>query len=244
MSASEADSPSLESFESEFAVAASEADVVKRFRALFDLVYRIKKAHSRIGKKLKEFEKSERYLEIEKRFLTKHETRLDALGQALFQTYSNPAKARETLDQLSGSYDPRYVMDVVKLGPWRLGRLLGVNLLGLKSESRRIAEAYYDKSILPALEIIVPDHGDYIKLKKLDVEARYDAVLADLEAARKTLATVEAAMKKYANELEIAAKSMLPDDIARLTDEEVAERLMLLPAKMREAELAEMKAKA
>lgn len=193
------------------------------------------KLHKKVTKSLKEHQKDETYLEAEKRYITKHETKLDALAQGLFRCYESPGKARETLDRLCGDYNTNYALEVVRLGIRRLAKPLGFDVLGIKSDSRRVAEEYFESTLLPSLEKLIPDHGDYIKLKRLDVDERYAKVLHEIEIGRQAVAAVEAGRKKYRNELETAAKALSEEEVSQLNAEEASERLLLLPVKMREA---------
>jgi len=235
MNSSGENSTALESLRAEFDRVMSEPDAVTRFRNLVELVEEARHLQSKVDKTLKEEQKSESYLEVEKRFVTKHETKLDTLASGLFNCYATPGKAREALDLLCAKYDAQYVTDVVRLGVWRLSKPLGFDLFGIKSESRRLAESIFEKSLLPSLEQIIPDHGDYLKLKRLNVEERYEKILHEIEMCRKALAAVEVVRKKFQAQLEIDAKSMTEEDVSRLSTADAAERLKALPAKMREA---------
>ena len=228
-------SGALEALRADFDQVMSEPDAVKRFRNLVELVEDARHLQSKVGKTLKEEQKSESFLEAEKRFVTKHETKLDALASGFFNCYANPGKARESLDQLCAKYDSQYVIDVIRLGVWRLSKPLGFDLLGIKSENRRLAENTFEKSLLPALEKIIPDQGDYLKLKRLNVEERYEKIQHEIEMCRKALAAVDVVLKKFQAQLEIDAKSMPEEDVSRLSSADAAERLKALPAKMREA---------
>tara|TARA_E500000305_G_scaffold79981_1_gene65736 strand:- start:3296 stop:4054 length:759 start_codon:yes stop_codon:yes gene_type:complete len=218
-----------------FDQAMSEPDAIKRFRILLDVVDEARHLQSKVNKNLKEHQKSETFLEVEKRFVTKHETKLDALAQGFFNCYATPGKARAALDQLCDSYDSQYVLDVVALGVWRLSKPLGFDLFGIKSEARQMAEAYYDKNLHPALEKAIPDHGDYLKLKRLNVEERHEKVLQDIEMCRVAAATVEVSLKKFRDQFATEAKSMSEADVEKLSPAEAVERVQALPPKMQEA---------
>ncbi|WP_420405873.1 hypothetical protein [Nisaea sp.] len=238
MSASGAGSSVLDSLRAEFDKAMAQPTMLLRYRALQSVVTDCQKLHRKVTRSLKEHQKDETYLELEKRYITKHEMKLDALAQGFFRCYESPGKARETLDQLCGNYDTNYALEVVRLGIRRLAKPVGFDLFGIKSESRRVAEEYFESTLLPSLEKLIPDHGDYMKLKRLDVEARYETVLHEIEIGRQAVAAVEAGLKKYRSELETAAKSLGEEEVCELNAEEAAERIGLLPAKMREAILA------
>ncbi|MEO9901831.1 hypothetical protein [Nisaea sp.] len=228
-------SASIDALGSRFDQAMSEPDAINRFRDLLDVVEEARHLQSKVGKSLKEHQKSESFLETEKRFVTKHETKLDALAQGFFNCYAVPGKARTALDQLCDSYDTQYVLDVVGLGVWRLSKPLGFDLFGIKSEARQLAETFYEKNLHPALEKAIPDHGDYLKLKRLNVEERYEIVLHDIETCRKAAAAVEVALKKYRDRFATEAKSMPEEEVEKLSPAEAVERLKVLPAKMQEA---------
>lgn len=208
---------------------------LERYRALYSVFLDCEKLQKKVTRNLKEHQKDETYLEVEKRYITKHEMKLDALAQALFRVYESPGKARETLDHLCGDYDTSYALEVVRLGIRRLAKPLGFDILGIKSDSRRVAEEYFESTLLPLLEKLIPDHGDYIRLKRLDVDARYEKVLHEIEIGRQAVAAVEAGMKKYKKELETAAKALSEEEVEQLSAEEAAERIQLLPPKMRDA---------
>ncbi len=235
MDSSDSSSKAIDKLRARFDQIMSESDAVKRFRELIELLEETGLQKSRVNKGLKESQKSEAFLEVEKRFVTKHETKLDGLAQGFFNCYASPGKAREALDDLCVKYDTNYVLDVVRLGVRRLSKPLGVDLLGIKSEARQMAEVSFEKKLLPDLEKIIPDHGDYMKLKRLNVEKRYEKVLLEIEMWRKASAAVESTLKKFEDKLDVEAKGMSEEDIERLSDSEAAERLRVLPAKMREA---------
>jgi hypothetical protein len=237
MSGSGAGSPVLDNLRAAFDKAMALPTMLQRYRALQNVVTDCQKLHRKVTRSLKEHQKDETYLELEKRYITKHEMKLDALAQGLFRCYESPGKARETLDQLCGNYDTNYALEVVRLGIRRLAKPVGFDILGIKSESRRVAEEYFESTLLPSLEKLIPDHGDYIKLKRLDVEERYEKVLHEIEIGRQAVTAVEAGLKKYKSELETAAKAMSEEEVSQLNAEEASDRLLLLPAKMREAVL-------
>lgn len=228
-------SAALDALRAQFDQAISEPETVKRFRELMDVMEGARHLRSKVNKSLKEHQKSEAFLEVEKRFVTKHETKLDALAQGFFNCYATPGKARAALDQLCDNYDSQYVLDVVALGVWRLSKPLGFDLLGIKSESRRLAEAFFEQNLHPALEKTIPDHGDYLKLKRLNVEERYEKVLHEIEMCRKAAAAVETALKKIKDRFATEAKSMPEEDVEKLSAAEAVERLKVLPPKMQEA---------
>ncbi|UUX49188.1 hypothetical protein NUH88_17500 [Nisaea acidiphila] len=235
MSGSGAGSTVLDSLRADFDKAMAQPTTLQRYRALQSVVAGCEKLHKKVTRNLKENQKDETYLEAEKRYITKHETKLDALAQGLFRCYESPGKARETLDRLCGDYDTNYALEVVRLGIRRLAKPVGLDILGIKSEGRRVAEEYFESTLLPSLEKLIPDHGDYIKLKRLDVDERYEKVLHEIEMGRQAVAAVEAGLKKYRKELETAAKALTEEEVGELSTEELAERLMILPPKMREA---------
>lgn len=225
----------LDSLRGKFDNAMAETTNLRKFRALLDVVSETQSLRSKVTRNLKEHQKNESYLELEKRFLTKHETKLDVLAQGLFHCYDSPGKARETLDRLCTDYDTQYALEVVRLGIRRLAKPLGFDILGIKSDTRKVAETFFETTLLPTLEKVIPDHGDYMKLKRLNVEERYDTVLHEIEMGRQAVTAVEAGLKKYKGEAETVAKMLADEEVAELNSEEAAERLMLLPAKMREA---------
>ncbi|MEQ8335374.1 hypothetical protein [Nisaea sp.] len=225
----------VEALRARFDQAMSEPDTVKRFRGLVNLVEDAQVLRAKVSKGLKEHQKSEALLEAEKRFVTKHETKLDSLAQGFFNCYASPGKARAALDQLCANYDSQYVLDVIRLGVWRLSKPLGFDLFGIKSDARRISEAFFENSLLPVLEKIIPDQGDYLKLKQLDVEERYEKILHEIEMSRMAMAAVEASLKKAQAQLETEAKAMPEDVVETLSTADAAERLKALPPKMREA---------
>jgi len=225
----------LDSLRAAFDEAMTRPGTLQRFRALLPIVAECRKLQKKVARNLKAHQKDEAFLEIEKRYIAKHEMKLDALAQGLFRCYDNPGKARETLDQLCENYDTDYALEVVRLGIRRLAKPLGFDILGIKSDNRRLAEDYFENALLPSLEKLIPDHGDYLKLKRLDVEARYEAVLHEVEIGRQAVAAVEAGLKKYMRELEIAAAALSEDEVSQLSAGEAAERLQLLPEKMRKA---------
>ncbi|WP_193182543.1 hypothetical protein [Nisaea sediminum] len=237
MSGSGAGSAVLDKLRAAFDKAMAKPTMLQRYRALQSVVADCQKLHRKVTRSLKENQKDETYLELEKRYITKHEMKLDALAQGLFRCYESPGKARETLDQLCGNYDTNYALEVVRLGIRRLAKPLGFDVLGIKSESRRLAEEHFENTLLPSLEKLIPDHGDYIKLKRLDVEARYEKVLHEIEIGRQAVTAVESGLKKYKSELETAAKALSEEEVSQLSAEEASDRLLLLPAKMREAVL-------
>ena len=144
-----------------------------------------------------------------------------------------PGKARAALDQLCDSYDAQYVFDVVSLGVKRLSRPLGMELFGIKSETRVMAEKFYEKNLLPALQKAIPDHGDYLKLKRLDVDERYSKVLEDIENCRKASVAIEADLKKYRDRFAVEAKAMTEKDVDRLSMPVALARFKILPPDMR-----------
>ncbi|WP_028465748.1 hypothetical protein [Nisaea denitrificans] len=235
MGDSDNSSAALDALRAQFDQAMSEPDTVKRFRVLLDVTDGARHLRSKVDKSLKEHQKSETFLEVEKRFVTKHETKLDALAQGFFNCYATPGKARAALDQLCDNYDTQYVLDVVALGVWRLSKPLGFDLFGIKSEARQVAEAFYEKNLHPALEQAIPDHGDYLKLKRLNVEERYGKVLEDIEMCRKAAAAIEVVLKKYRDRFATEAKSMSEEDVEKLSPAEAVERVKALPLKMQEA---------
>ena len=104
------------------------------------------------------------------------------LSQRVFQLLRD---TRKRVPLLTSSVTPmtRSTSSAVALGVKRLSKPLGVEMLGI--DEARIAEAFYEKNLRPALEKVIPDHGDYLKLKRLNVEERFSKVLQDRESYRK-----------------------------------------------------------
>ena len=235
MSESDDRSASLETLRAQFEEALLEQDSAKRLRLLLDLTEDATDLELQINESLKKHQKSESFLEVEKRFVTKHETKLDALAKGFFNCYVTPGKARAALDQLCDAYDTQYVLNAVALGVKRLSKPLGMELFGIKSEARMIAEAFYEKNLRPALEKVIPDHGDYLKLKRLDVEERFSKVLQDIESCRKASVAIEADLKKYRDRFAAEAKSISDEDVNRLPVPVAVARFKILPPNMRES---------
>ncbi len=216
-------------------------DMITRFRAFGVLVDMVLMEIARTDKVLKEQRKLRQEYEAEMTFLNRHSFKLDAVYRVLAGTYSSPRKAMTVVNDLCRSYPPEYVMEVVRLGSYRLGNPLGMNLLGIKSQSRVDADEHYERSVVPALMEVLPDQRIYLELKQRSIESQHERSVAQVTELTSRRFALEGAAKEYEKEQRIMAASMQPEDIEKLDDEEKGMRIMLLPERQREAELARMR---
>ena len=240
-----ADESKAASLPDQIAKAAREAmsikDVIMRFRALGVLVDMVLMEIARTDKVLKEQRKLRQEFEAEMTFINRHSFKLDAVYRALSGTYSSPRKAMTVVNDLCRSYPLEYVMDVVKLGSYRLGNPLGMNLLGIKSQSRVDADENYERAVVPVLLEVLPDQRIYLELKQRSIESQHERSVNQVTELTSRRFALEGAAKDYEKEQRVIAASMQPEDIAKLDDEEKGMRIMLLPERQREAELARVR---
>ncbi len=163
--------------------------------------------------------------------------------RALRNTYSAPEKAMETFNDLCRTYTHEYVMEVVRLGSYRLGPVIGMNLLGMRMAGRNEADSNYERAVVPALANIVEDQRGYLELKGTSLETEHEEVLKFVSTIADQRLTLEAAVRDYERGRKDAAVSMQARDIKRLDADEFKTRLALLPQKQREAEINAMREK-
>lgn len=219
------------------------ADLVERLRAFSTLISASNGLVSRIKRVTREHEKNLKQVEAEIEFLARHKAKEDAAFRALRNTYSAPEKALETFNDLCRTYAPEYVMEVVKLGSYRLGAAIGMNLLGMRMAGRDEADVNYERAVIPALGNIVEDQRAYLELKNTSLQSEHEEVLKFVSTIADQRLALEAAVREYERERKDAAVSMQPDDIRRLDADEFKTRLALLPQKQRDAEIAALRDK-
>jgi hypothetical protein len=219
------------------------ADPVERLRGFSTLISAANGLVTRIKRLTREHEKNLKQVEAEIEFLARHKAKEDMAFRALRGTYSSPEKVLDTFNDLCRTYAPDYVMDVVKLGSYRLGAAIGMNLLGMRMAGRDEADVNYEKAVIPALGNITEDQRSYLELKDTSLQSEHETVLKYVSTIADQRLALEAAVREYERERKDAAVSMQPADVKRLDADEFKTRLALLPQKQRDAELAALKDK-
>ena len=217
--------------------ARNSGDLVDRLRSFSTLIAAANGLITRIKRITREHEKNLKQVEAEIEFLARHKAKEDLAFRTLRNTYSAPEKALETFNTLCRTYAPDYVMEVVKLGSYRLGAAIGMNLRGMRMEGRNEADVNYEKAVIPALANIVADQRAYLELKGTSLQDEHEEVPKFVSTIADQRLALEAAVREYERERKDAAISMEARDIKRLDTDEFKLRLALLPPKQRNAEM-------
>lgn len=214
------------------------SDRLETFRAYVKLLNHAYKALEKAREEARGADRKLNELRVDHTFFLRHKAKVEVAFKALIDTYRNPTKAMRTVDELVASYPAQYVFEVCQLGSYRLGVPLGWNVLGVRSETRIEADQNYVDVAIPALAQMLPEHAGYLELRARDVEAQFEAALADANRKRSVQAAVETALKSWSDELTACATTLAADEVARLSkgEREVHRRLMPQPKARAEPE--------
>ena len=83
--------------------------------------------------------------------------------------------------------------------------------------------------MLRALSQLLPDHGDYLRLRDEGIEASYEEEKESLDELRSSISAIEAHLPMWTQEMTNIAKKMGREEILQLNDNEreVRSHLML-----------------
>ncbi|MCR9176054.1 MAG: hypothetical protein NXI19_08645 [Alphaproteobacteria bacterium] len=218
------------------AVAAS--DRIDTLRAYVTLIDQSYKVLERVRRKVKTLDGEVRRLQDDHTFFRRHEAKVDALHQALRGCYAHPNKVLRTLEDMVAAYPTEYVFEVCRLGVWRLGTPSGWGFLWMTSPERQAAAATYEAEVLPAIGQVLPDHRDFVALRKSDIVEQFEQASKLASSQRQALAALEGAMPKWTEEMRGAAHALKQGEVDRLTQEEREVRRQLLAP--RETDLDEV----
>ena len=208
------------------AVAAS--DRIDTFRAYTNLIAHGHKALDRVRRKVKTLDGETRRLTDDHTFFQRHEAKIEALHHALRQCYAHPNKVLRTLDDMVAAYPVEYVFEVCKLGVWRLGTPAGWSFLWMISPERQSAAAMYESEVLPMIGQVLPDHRDFMALRRSNIAEQFEQASKVAASQRQSLAAIEGAMPKWTEEMKGAAHALKQSEVDRLTQEEREVRRQLL----------------
>ena len=217
--------------------AAKSVDLVERMRNHWNAAIAAKNMIYKLNRITKDHEAKLKSVETEIEFMVRHKVKEDMAYRALRATYSAPERALSTFNELCRTYEPDYVKDVIKLGSYRLGAVVGMSLLGMKMGGRLEAESSFETAVLPALMNIVDDQKAFLELKATNLEQENAGLREHNSAIAAQRVSLEAVIRECESESKDAATSMLKGDIDRLDGDEVILRLSLLSEKQRSAEI-------
>lgn len=210
-------------------------DLAGRFLAFTDLILTATDIVTRIKRITREHEKELKKVEAEIQFLSRHKAKEDMAFRAMRGSYASPEKAFGVFNELCQSYAPDYVVEVIKLGSYRLGSATGMSFLGMRMAGREEADANYEKAVVPALATIAADQREYLKLKDTDLEVEHEKVLKFVSTIADQRLALEAAIREYTRERLEVAISMQPSDLENLNADELKYRQTILPEKLQDA---------
>lgn len=208
-------------------------DRVGTFRNYVALLNRGYKATEKAGKTLRTLERELAKVREDHNFVQRHAHKVDAALVAMRTCYSNPNKVMRGLEEMLASYPVEYVYEVCRLGIWRLGKPIGWSLLWMQSPERVAAAAIYEQSVLPALAQMLPDHLDYVTLRRNKIDDLMEEAQRKVSDQRKVVAGIAANMPKWTEEMKSAAHALKPVDIALLSGEEMEVHTQLLGATLK-----------
>jgi hypothetical protein len=214
---------------------------LRKFRAYSELRYVAQLALHKLAKKAKEYETALRGVEEEMNFISRHKAKEDIAFRALRGSFSRPERAMATFNDLVRTYPPEYVTTVLQLGAARLATPFGMNLLGMKSASRQAAEDNFDVHVVPALNNILEDQREYLRMLDQRLERLHEQALKAFTYLQDQKSGMEGVLRGYEEEHRTSAMEMAREEADKLDIEEAAMRLSLLPPKLREAETKRLK---
>jgi hypothetical protein len=210
-------------------------DRVGTFRNYVALLNRGYKATEKAAKAQRAMEREFAQVREDHNFVQRHAQKVEAALVAMRLCYSNPNKVMRGLEEMLGSYPVEYVYEVCRLGIWRLGKPIGWSLLWMQSAERVAAAEIYENSVLPALAQMLPDHLDYVTLRRNKIDDLFEEGQRKVSDQRKLVAGIEANMPKWTEEMKSAAHALKPADIAALSAEEAVVHSQLMGAPLKEA---------
>ena len=204
-------------------------DPVSAFRTyvkLMDIAY---KEYDTLKREVRKSDKQYTQLRDDIAYFERHKFKVDAAFRAMRETYRNPSKALKDLELLCRQYPAQHVYELCQQGSHRLGSAKGWNVLGIKSIERADADENYNDHVLRALSQLLPDHGDYLRLRDEGIEASYEEVKESLDELRSSISAIEAHLPMWTQEMTNIAKKMGREEILQLNDNEreVRSHLML-----------------
>lgn len=204
---------------------------IETLRAYIVLIDRGHKATQKARAAAKAMDREVARLRDDHIFFKRHEAKVETLHQALRLCYGNPNKVLRTIDEMISAYPVEYVFEVCKLGVWRLGTPIGWAFLWMISPERQAAALTYETEVLPVIAQVLPDHVDFMALRRSDIVEQFEQANKAAATQRQTLGALEGALPKWTEELKSVAHSLKQDELDRLTVEEreVRRRLVIPP---------------
>ena len=109
-----------------------------------------------------------------------------------------------------------------------MGKTLGLEFFGIKTQARSEAEKHYMDQIIPLLENFIPQHKLYIEIEASDTATELQSIIEKITMTNNKLNSLNAMYEKYNETQRKVALGMMPDEIAELDPHEVRVRQKLL----------------
>ncbi len=201
---------------------------VEKFRTLGNIIFEIDKEILKLSKIYNTYIDYRKTLDAKVEYCADHKSRISGLYIFLSPTFNYPATFFQNLTALCKNYSVEYVFNVAKLGPVRMGKTLGLEFFGIKTQARSEAEKHYMDQIIPLLENFIPKHKLYIEIEASDTATELQFIIEKITETNNKLNSLNAMYEKYNETQRKVALSMMPDEIAELAPHEVRVRQKLL----------------
>ena len=193
---------------------------LRRFRVLCALSREMRMAVETVTLEIREQESLLRRGDDDIAFIKRHRAKLDICYRAMRGTFVAPDRAMSAFNQFCKTAGADAVREAVQGGGQWLGKIIGGRFLGITSTPRKLADENYRSTVVPALLIIIPDHGSDLGMVASNLELEHEKTRVALDASTSERLALDRAQNQFDREILTAAITMTPEELESLRPEQ------------------------